>query len=140
MPSTATKKRGRQNFFNGRALIDAYADRPRRGRQPHARIPPPADAELFSGSDSPALERFRLARAEQVELDLARQRGQLLPREEVHAWMARLGGTLRATCETLQRQFGRQAAAMIQEALDDYEREVRERFDSDAGNQTSHPR
>src|SRR5690606_24765779 len=41
----------------------------------------PEDDALLAGGDSPALERYRLARAQMAEIELERQRGSLVERE-----------------------------------------------------------
>ena len=79
------------------------------------------DDPLLAGVNSPALERYRSARAKLAELDLQERENQLLPLDKVHDALSRLGSIMRLAGETLQRQFGPDALAIIDDALNDYE-------------------
>jgi hypothetical protein len=74
---------------------------------------------LLQGSDSPALERYRTAKAELIELDLSERRGELIPRDEIHNLFTRMGSRLRQAGETLQRKFGAESQEILNDALDD---------------------
>jgi len=80
------------------------------------------DDDLLAGSgSSPALERYRTARAEGEELDVAARKGALLPRRVVRAALLRLAGLLRGTVEQLDRDFGTAAATIVIEATNTFE-------------------
>ena len=79
---------------------------------------------LMSGTDSPALERYRLARAQMVELELAERRGDLIRRDHLREGLARYARGVRATGDSLRRQFGKDAHDLLNEHLDDAERDV----------------
>lgn len=82
--------------------------------------------------DSPALERLRSARASIAELELREREGELLRQEHVHTAYAMLGETVRRGMEQVQRDHP-EAAEILNENLDDLEREYRDRFgDPDA--------
>jgi hypothetical protein len=84
----------------------------------------PARADpLLIGATSPALERYRLARASLAELELERARGNLVPRAEIDTALARFAGKLRQAGETLTRDFAEGAAAVLNEAASEAVRE-----------------
>jgi phage terminase Nu1 subunit (DNA packaging protein) len=91
-----------------------------------------ADVAMMGGS-SPALERFRLARAQREEFALERDRGQWLRREEVHDGLALLAGVVRQAAETIQKQFGPEAHQILSEAIEDGLRAFERRFADPAG-------
>lgn len=90
------------------------------------------DDALMSGPASPALERYRAARAALAELELGQREGQLLPRDETHLAMARIAAILRSAGETLGRQFGSEAREILDEAMDDAEAEIARWFEAAA--------
>lgn len=79
---------------------------------------------LLAGGMSPALERYRLARASREELELDARRRVLLPREGVHHGLAAIARIIRGCGERLQRQCGREALEILNESLDDAQREI----------------
>jgi hypothetical protein len=72
---------------------------------------------LMQGEGSPALERYRTVRADQEELKLAEMRRELLPRREIHQYLQRGQGIVRQAVETLQRQYGPDAAKLMNDAF-----------------------
>lgn len=95
-----------------------------------------AEDPLMKGHGSPALERYREARAKMAELDFQRESGQVV---DVEAWRAdasRLADILRRASEVLQAQFGPDAEKILQDALDEW---VREMEQSDASPQDPAP-
>ncbi|MCO6438171.1 MAG: hypothetical protein J5J06_13840 [Phycisphaerae bacterium] len=80
--------------------------------------------DMLQGGSSPALERYRTERAELARLDRLERQRQLLPRDEVREALGQIASILREAGESLQRQFGRAAAEVLYEALDDAEREI----------------
>lgn len=83
------------------------------------------DADLdLAGSSSPALERYRTAKAELAELDLQTKRQQLLPRDDIRLMLSRLATIIRGACETLQKLHGPDAKRIMDDALDGFIREV----------------
>lgn len=79
------------------------------------------DALFAAGSNSPALERWRTARAAHAELDLGARRRQLLDREAVHTTLGQMAGILRSMGESLQKQFGDDALRLLNEALNEFD-------------------
>ncbi|MCP4591815.1 MAG: hypothetical protein GY842_13850 [bacterium] len=75
------------------------------------------DAAMAAGGPSPALERWRRARATLAELEVGQKRGQLLPRDQVRELHSRMAGVLRSAIDRLQREFGDGAFEAIDEAL-----------------------
>ena len=93
---------------------------------------------LLGGANSPALERYREARAKLAELDLQEREKDLLPAAEVHEMLVRLSTLLRNAGETLQRQYGPDAVAIYDGALDDFNVLLDRRFGV-KGNQAQLP-
>jgi phage terminase Nu1 subunit (DNA packaging protein) len=83
-----------------------------------------SDDPMMAGAVSPWLEEFRkeqtfLARLKRRELE-----GALIPRDVIHDALARIASILRGAGAVLQRQFGPEAHQILDEALDDAEREI----------------
>ena len=112
-----------------RAAIDAWTARKveqatealRKGNDP-----------LLSGGDSPELERYRKARADLAEMERDERNGSLIPRQQLEPAFVQYASAIRRAGEGLQRRYGNEAAAMLNEALDDAERIIRQSF---GGNQ-----
>ena len=83
---------------------------------------------MLQGPSSPAMERYRAAAAELKELDLAERHQALLPRESVRQGLAIVSNIIRAAGDTLQRRCGKEAYAILTEALQDAEEEIIRRF------------
>ena len=90
----------------------------------------PVDGDpMLSGNDSPALERFRNARADREELELAVRREQLLDRDDFFTWFdAEVVGHLRKGLEKLQRKHGSEAVDLVASAMEKAQDAVRQRF------------
>lgn len=86
------------------------------------------DDVLMTGSPSPALERYREERAALARLDRLEREGELLPRDSVRQSLAKTAAILRIAGETLQRQYGPEAAEVLNDAIDDAESEVNRFF------------
>ncbi len=67
--------------------------------------------DLPDDGDSPALERYRLARAQMEELKLARLRSELVESEHVQQWLQSFAGLLRG--------FGEKVAKVAPELVGD---------------------
>ena len=80
----------------------------------------------MSGPSTPALERWRIAKAILAELTVDQRKENLLARAKVHEGLARFAGILRAAGEALGRQYGSDAQAVLDEALDDCQRVIGE--------------
>jgi len=79
---------------------------------------------MFAGASSPALERYRLARAKSAELDLLERQGQLRDREEVREMLARFFGHI--TEAKAKIGTGVDPIEAIDAALDNCERVIEE--------------
>lgn len=89
------------------------------------------DDPLMQGSGSPALERYREERAAIARLDRLEREGRLVPRDEVREALGRIAAILRGAGDTLQRQHGSGAADILNEALDDAQRETDRAFEDE---------
>jgi hypothetical protein len=67
---------------------------------------------MLDGPATPALEKYREARAALANLDLEQRKGGLLKREDVHVGLARISAIIRQAGDTLQRLFGADAHAV----------------------------
>lgn len=78
----------------------------------------PPDELLLEEGDSPALERYRLAKAKLAELDLETRKGQLIERDKARDIFSRWAVLIRRMGERLAKRFGPDAAATVNETLD----------------------
>lgn len=76
------------------------------------------------GHDGPALERLREEKFRLAQLDRRERESQLLPRDAVHERLALVASILRRAGETLARRCGPEAHQILNEALDEADREV----------------
>lgn len=83
-----------------------------------------ADDLLLQGETSDALEEYRRERALLARLDRLERERELLPRDGVKQSLGRIAAILRGAGDTLQRQFGDDAHAILVEALADAEVEI----------------
>ena len=63
-----------------------------------------------------------------ARMDRRERERQLLPRDEAREALGRIAAIIRGAGETLQRQFGSEAAGVLFEAMDDAEREIERSF------------
>ncbi len=75
------------------------------------------DAALMAG-EGPAIERWRLAKAQIAEIELEEKRKRLLPLDEIHRGLARSASIMRRAGERLERLFGPDARKLFDEAID----------------------
>lgn len=75
-------------------------------------------------ADSPSLERYRAARADLAEHELAVRRGELIPRDEMMEVLRYCARVLRTAGEQLQKSFGRDAQELLNGALDEFEETI----------------
>jgi hypothetical protein len=79
---------------------------------------------LLVGPTSQALERYRDERAKLAKLERLEREGTLLRREHVHGGLAKITHILREAAGALRRQYGNDAADLLDDALSDAEREI----------------
>lgn len=93
------------------------------------------DPLLAGGSDSPALERFREARADREELELGIRRKELIDVAEfLQWWDAEIAAPLHKGLEKLQRKFGPDAFDLIATVFRHTESTVSGRFEPEEEN------
>jgi phage terminase Nu1 subunit (DNA packaging protein) len=78
---------------------------------------PVSDDPLLGAGDSPALERYRLAKAQHAELDLELRKGELIEVIRCREMLARWAVCIRRMGEKLSKRFGNDAALAINESL-----------------------
>jgi len=87
--------------------------------------PAATDPLLTGGPDSPALERYRTARAESAEIDVSERKRETVTFALLWPVLERFSGLIRRGGETLQHRFGTDAATVFNDALDEAERVIR---------------
>jgi hypothetical protein len=86
------------------------------------------DDPLLAGRNTPALERYRNAKADLAHLELLERTGELLPIDKVHEAAAAIAQLLRNAGDALQRRFGRDALEILDQALAQAEEQIAARF------------
>ncbi|MCL5269111.1 MAG: hypothetical protein M1457_00810 [bacterium] len=125
LPIVAIKRQGRRLQFD--ATVTVCLELERRGAEIEKRCARPAPGEdplLTTGGPSPALERYRAARAELAEMDVKLRSREMIPREGMHIVLVRLGALLRNTLHQLEVEFGRGAYDIVESGLDEFDREL----------------
>lgn len=87
-----------------------------------------AAARTTEQGETPAereLRRKRAAEADLRELDLAERHRRLVDPSVFQGYLDRLARLLRETAQSLQRQFGNDAGQLLNEAIDDFEAELK---------------
>ncbi|MBN2294880.1 MAG: hypothetical protein JXM70_20800 [Pirellulales bacterium] len=88
--------------------------------------PPPAMDSMLDGENSPALERYRLARARTVELELAEKKAKLLDPQKIRLMFSRMPKINQCTGNRLEKAFGKRARKMFESGIESATREVSE--------------
>lgn len=78
--------------------------------------PVPTDQDLLTGPETDGLERFRLARAQQEEIKLARERGQIVRLNDFEEIMVALLSPYRRIAEHVKRMGNEELWQLIEEA------------------------
>lgn len=87
--------------------------------------------DLMAGDvSSPALERYREERAKLARLERLERERQLIPRSDVRDGLGRISALIRAVGETLERECGAGALDILNDGLDEAEREIDRTFGS----------
>lgn len=94
---------------------------------------PVVDDPLLTEGDSPGLERYRMAKAEHAELDLALRRGELIERDKCRDVLIRWAVAIRRMGERLVKRYGTGVTAEFDQALAECEAIVEESLADDAG-------
>jgi hypothetical protein len=122
---------GIPTWVNGPGFVGWWVDREMQKRRRRETIPaasPSGDNGdpllVAEGVASPALEKYREARAALAELDLQERQRDLLPRQAVHEVFGRIASRLRDAGEQLGREHGSEAHEVLDEALSDSQREL----------------
>lgn len=142
IPAADVRRQSRPHRYRGRAVIDAWVRkeiaRNTRSGPRHKRNgggPTDSDDPLLVGASSPALERYRSARAEAAELDLDVRRGRLVEADSFRVGVERIAAILREAGESMERSGFREARDMLVEAIDDAEVEIVRMFADEVGDE-----
>ncbi|HVM76535.1 MAG TPA: hypothetical protein VMT75_12880 [Candidatus Saccharimonadales bacterium] len=109
--------------IRARGAIDAYAA----GKAKKAEQAAAAKADpMLAGPDdkSGGMERYRLARASQEELNLAVMKKELVNIKDLKRWLDLISSQIRGAGERLVRRFGNEAGDMLNEGLDAAEHHI----------------
>lgn len=120
-----------------RLLRDQELERKRSGPAPTS---PNSDDPLLNAGDSVGLERYRMAKAQLAELDLAEREKVMLSADAVHDGLAIIAQSFRKACEALQRKFGAEAFLILDESVKEAETKINDMFrdeNDDAGGEVS---
>ena len=93
--------------------------------KPYQKPEASSDDPLLAEGDSPALERYRLAKAKHAELDLEQRRGELIDLAKCRDLFGRWGSVIRKMGERVSKRFGVEANQMVAEAIDECDSIVR---------------
>lgn len=115
LPASAIRGEGKSLRFYGPEVVATHA------KQQQERS---SDDPLLDGVDSPGLERYRAAKADITEMERDRLRKQLVKVDEIEPALQQLAGVLRDAGERLARQYGNEAAGILNEAVDEFARGV----------------
>ncbi len=115
-------QRGRPLFLRVAAVVELVIQRRVADR---VRPIPTSGDPLLEVGDSPALERYRLAKAMTAELDLAERKGELIDVAKCNAVLHRWGSILRRAGDRLNR-ISAESGSVLGEAIDECESVIRE--------------
>lgn len=87
--------------------------------RPYQRPETTSDDPLLADGDSPALERYRLAKAKHAELDFEHRKGELIEREKARDIFSRWAVVIRRMGEKLAKRYGNDAAETVNETLEE---------------------
>jgi hypothetical protein len=87
------------------------------------------DDELMSSDvPSPALERYREARAAMARLDLLERKGIIVRRDRIREALARIAAGMRIAAERLTREYGSEIGQELLDILTEAERDIEQYF------------
>jgi hypothetical protein len=115
-PTDIKEGDGNRVLIRARGAIDSWVEHKIKQAVP-AKPPPGEDPDLYSGADSPALEKYRAGKAELVWMEVRERERSLIKRALVHEVFARMGSALRQRLEALQRAYGPDAYEIVDEGL-----------------------
>lgn len=107
-------------IFRVAAIIELIVDRK---VSEQTKVTP--DDPLLDDGDSPALERYRLAKAKHAELDYAEREKQLIDKEKCRDVLSQWGNVIRKMGDRVSRRFGVEANQIVSEAIDECESVVK---------------
>jgi phage terminase Nu1 subunit (DNA packaging protein) len=77
-----------------------------------------SDDPLLAEGDSPALERYRLAKAKHAELDLEHRKGELIEVGKCRDILGQWASVIRKMGDRVSKRFGIEANLMVTDAID----------------------
>jgi hypothetical protein len=119
-PHSKTGKGHRYNFVEFREWMAANGKTGKPGRPWPSQQQPDENDPLLAAGESPGLERYRNAKADLAEYERDRQRGLLIPFNELEATLMVAAATIRQANERVQREYGNAPAEILNEALAEF--------------------
>jgi hypothetical protein len=113
---SATKQFDGKPWFHARSMLDAWS-----ATQNKTKGETSTDPLLVGDVDSPALEEYRRARARLAWMEVNEREKTHLPLASLEPALMQLTGLMRRAGERLARQHGNDAAAVLNEAIEQWE-------------------
>lgn len=123
----AVKHVERRPYFHCRRVIEAW-----KAAQGPVEKGKADDPLLIGDADSPALEEYRKARARLAWMEVDQREGTHVPLAELEPALLNLSGVMRQALDTLARRFGNDAAAIVNEALEQWDAGLDKQLHRDA--------
>lgn len=98
-----------------------------------SKLVPGSEDPLLDGASTPWLERYREERTKMARLERHKLEGQLIGRSDIHEKLGALANVMHQTGDHLGRRFGPDAAAIFNQMLEVFERQVSEWGDENVG-------
>jgi hypothetical protein len=90
------------------------------------------DEDVVAANDTPEMERLKVEhlreRVKLARLERAERDGSMVRRDAMRHGLGRMAEIMRGAGERLQREFGREAHELLEEALDDFESQIEDVF------------
>lgn len=109
---------GQERQFHARSVMEAWAAAGRSKRKASVTSAEEKELQPEAGA-SPGLERFRMAKAELAELDLAVKKSELVSRSDMRDCLAQVSTRITEAADELQRRFGPEAFAVLEDCMAD---------------------
>lgn len=116
-------RRTKPAHIHGPTVVAALRDRAVRAAE--RPVVPPTDGDpMMVGGTSPELERWRKIRASREQIKLDQDRLAVIPADDVIRGLETLSVVLRAAGESLRRLHGPAAQQIMNDCLEDFERNI----------------
>lgn len=132
LPEEAIKTEGKALRFDGAAIVKFWIEYQREQNAP-AQTNAGDDPEIYSGGNSPELEKLRAVKRQLAEHELAVKRGEVVDLTEVAPKCFRIADIHRSAWERAEKVGGKQIGEIGQEAVDESIELIRREFFGNPG-------